>query len=231
MIISSRLTGIAASVEARIPCASASFSPTSRCISPSAQAAFGIQFGSAIASPTDLDFPLSTPVHDRFFSVAETHTFTPRLLNEFRFGFVDISDDIDNVPIVSLNDLGISRPNSNVDTNIYRLELASFSIGPNTNYNTSQAQNNFTFLDTVSYSTGRHLMRFGGEADRILLNKDFPQLFNGFAGFVPTPATSHHSRSHRFSEFSDGRARIFRQRQWRYQPRVPHQRLRAFLPG
>ena len=149
----------------------------------------GSQFGSAI-SPTDLDFPLFTPVHDRFFSVSETHTFTTRILNEFRFGFVDISDDIDNSPLVSLSDLGISRPNSNVDTNIYRLELASFSIGPNTNYNTTQAQNNFTFLDTVSYSTGRHLMRFGGEADRIQLNKDFPQLFNGFAGFVPTPATA-----------------------------------------
>jgi hypothetical protein len=148
----------------------------------------GSQFGAAI-SPTDLDFPIYEPVHNRFFSIAEIHTFTPRLLNEFRFGYVHIANDIDNVPIVNLNDLGISRPNSNVDTNIYRFEFASFSLGPNTNFNTSQAQNNFTFLDTVSYTTGRHFMRFGGEADRILMNKNFPQLFNGFAGFVPTPAS------------------------------------------
>ena len=163
----------------------------------------GSQFGSAV-SPTDLDFPLSTPVHDRFFSVAETHTFTARLLNEFRFGFVDIADDINNVPIVSLNDLGISRPNSNVDTNIYRLELASFSIGPNTNYDTTQEQHNLTFLDTLSYSTGRHLMRFGGEADRIVLNKNFPQLFNGFAGFVPTPATPSGPALSDFQNFLEG---------------------------
>ena len=147
----------------------------------------GSQFGAAI-SPTDLDFPVSTPVRDRFLSLAETHAFTSRLLNEFRFGYVHISYDIENVPLVNLNDLGINRPNSNVDTNIYRFELASFSIGPNTNYTTTQDQNNFTFVDTLSYSVGRHLMRFGGQADRVTLDKNFPQLFNGFVGFVPTPA-------------------------------------------
>src|SRR5207237_1281122 len=38
--------------------------------------------------PSDLNFPLDEPVHDRFLSLAETHVFSPRVVNELRFGFV-----------------------------------------------------------------------------------------------------------------------------------------------
>lgn len=145
-------------------------------------------FGSSI-SPADLNFPISLPVRDRFFSLAETHTFSPRLLNEARFGWVHIASDINNVPVVSLSDLGISRPNSNVDTNIYKFQFAAsgFQLGPTPAANQQQQQNNFTALDTVSYSLGRHQLRFGGQIDRINLDKNFPQLFNGLTVFAPTP--------------------------------------------
>src|SRR5438445_221022 len=46
----------------------------------------------APASPSDLNFPYSIPVHDRFFSVAETHVFSPTLVNDFRFGVVRINN-------------------------------------------------------------------------------------------------------------------------------------------
>ena len=46
----------------------------------------------APASPTDLNFPYQIPVHDRFFSVAETHLFSPSLVNDFRFGYVRINN-------------------------------------------------------------------------------------------------------------------------------------------
>ena len=148
--------------------------------------ALGSQFGAAI-STGDLNFPVFLPVHDRFVTVSETHTFSSRLVNDFRFGFVRIANDTDNVPLVSTSDLGISRPNTNVDTNIYRFELASFNIGPTPAANVSSGQYNFTFLDTVAESFGRHTLRFGGQADRIYLDKNYPQLFNGMAVFVPFP--------------------------------------------
>lgn len=146
----------------------------------------GSQFGAAI-SPGDLDFPVFLPVHDRTVTIAETHTFSSRLVNDFRFGYVRIANDTDNVPLVSLSDLGISRPNSNFDTNIFRFELASFQMGPTPAANVSSGQNNFTFLDTLALNVGRHLVRFGGQADRIYLDKNYPQLFNGLAVFVPFP--------------------------------------------
>ena len=56
-------------------------------------------FGAAI-SPTDLGFPISLPVHDRFLTFSETHTFLPQMINEIRFGWVRIANDINNVQLV-----------------------------------------------------------------------------------------------------------------------------------
>jgi hypothetical protein len=137
-------------------------------------------------SPTDLNFPLDMPVHDRFFSLAETHVFTPQLLNELRFGFVHINNDAINTPIVTVDQLGIDRPNSNLYKTIYKFELSTFRIGPTPGADQSQLQNNFTWLDTVSWTKGKHRLRFGGEYDRIGLDKNFPQTFNGDLFFAPS---------------------------------------------
>src|SRR5712692_257919 len=141
------------------------------------------------SSPFDLNFPLFLPVNDRFLTFGHAHVFSTRWVNEFRFGFVHIGNDLDNVQIVSSNDLGIIRPNSNVTTNIYKFQLlaSGFQIGPAPFQNQQQTQNDFTFLDTASFSLGRHQIRFGGQADRINLDKNFPQLFNGLVLFAPTP--------------------------------------------
>jgi hypothetical protein len=149
----------------------------------------GSQFGASI-SPNDLDFPVFLPVHDRFLTVSESHTFSASLINDFRFGWVRIADDTDNVQVVGLNDLGISRPNSNFTTDIYRFELANQQIGPTPAANQSAAQDNFSFIDTLGWTRGRHELRFGGEVDRIYLDKKFPQLFNGIAVFVPFPGVA-----------------------------------------
>jgi hypothetical protein len=147
----------------------------------------GSQFGAAI-SPSDLDFPVFLPVHDRFLTLSESHTFSPSLINDFRFGWVRIANDTDNVQVVGLNDLGISRPNSNFTTDIYRFIFASsfFQLGPTPAANVSSLQNNFSFVDTLGWNVGRHVLRFGGQIDRIYLDKNYPQLFNGMATFVPT---------------------------------------------
>lgn len=147
-----------------------------------------VEFGSGI-SPFDLNFPFFLPVHNRFVTLGETHVFNPQWVNEVRFGFVHIGNDLDNVQIVDSNQLGIVRPNSNVTTNIYKFQLlaSGFQIGPAPFANQAQVQNNFTVVDTVSFNRGHHSVRFGGQADRVNLDKNFPQLFNGLGIFVPTP--------------------------------------------
>ncbi len=146
-------------------------------------------FGSG-TSPSDLNFPYDLPVRDRFLNITETHTFSPKWVNEFRFGFVRIYSGDINSPIVNVNQLGIDRPNNNVDNLIYKFTLNSsgFQIGPTPAADITAEQNNLTLLNTTSWSNGKHLVRFGGEFDRIHLDKNFPQVFNGQLFFSPGTA-------------------------------------------
>ncbi len=60
------------------------------------QASLGGTLASSI-SATDLNFPYDLPVTARFFSVGETHLFSPALVNEFRFGYVRINNSLLNI--------------------------------------------------------------------------------------------------------------------------------------
>jgi hypothetical protein len=137
-------------------------------------------------SATDLNFPYFLPVNARFLSVGETHLFSPRVVNDLRFGYVRINNNLSNVPPVTASDLGIDRPTNSVTTSIYKFTLGSsgFQIGPTPPADQTQVQNNFSFVDNLSWVRGSHSLRFGGEYTRVNLNKDFPQVFNGQLFFV-----------------------------------------------
>src|SRR6202795_1374951 len=152
------------------------------------QASLGGTLASSI-SATDLNFPYDIPVHGRFFSVNETHLFSPTLVNDFRFGFVHINDSLINAPPVTVADLGIDRPTNNITKSIYKFTLGSsgFQIGPTPPADQFQNQNTLNFVDTVSWVRGSHLLRFGGDYTRIVLDKLFPQTFNGQLFFVNSP--------------------------------------------
>jgi len=144
---------------------------------------------SSSVSSSGLNFPFDTPVHARFFNLTETHLFSPTFVNEFRFGFVHINDELNNIPPVTTTDLVIDRPTNSVTNSIYKFVFASsgFEIGPAPFGNQSQDQNNLNFVDTVSWVRGTHVFRFGGEFTRVGLDKDFPQVFNGELFFTNTP--------------------------------------------
>jgi hypothetical protein len=144
------------------------------------QASLGGTLQSSISS-TDLDFPFDIPVGARFFSVNETHLFTPAVVNDFRFGYVRMNYSLLNQPPVTATDLGIDRPSNNITQSIYKFTFntSGFQIGPTPPANQYQTQNNLNFVDTVSWVKGPHDFRFGGEYTRVNLDKQFPQTFNG----------------------------------------------------
>ena len=152
------------------------------------QESLGSTLASSVSS-SSLNFPFDTPVKSRFLNITETHLFSPTLVNEFRFGFVHINDVLSNEPPVTTTDLGIDRPTNSVTNSIYKFifESSGFEIGPAPFGNQSQDQNNINFVDTVSWVKGHHVFRFGGEATRVNLNKNFPQVFNGELFFTNTP--------------------------------------------
>src|SRR3981081_2002247 len=151
------------------------------------QASLGGTLASSISS-TDLNFPYDLPVTGRFFSIAETHLFSPTLVNDFRFGYVRINSSLLNIAPVTATDLGINRPTNNVTSSIYKFTFGStgfqnVSTPPADQF---QTQNNYNFVDTVSWVKGAHVFRFGGDYTRVNLDKQFPQVFNGQVFFVNT---------------------------------------------
>ena len=142
----------------------------------------------APASGTDLNFPYQLPLDDRFFSIAETHVFNPRLVNEIRFGLVHINNSGINVNPVNANDVGINRPTSNLTSSIYKFTFSTsgFQFGPTPPANQHQTQNNYNFVDNLSWVKGAHTLTFGGQYIRVNLDKLFPQVFNGQVFFTNT---------------------------------------------
>ena len=130
-----------------------------------------------------MNFPFTLPVRDRFFSIAETHLFSPSLVNELRFGLVHINNAAINTPPdgITASALGINRPTSNLTDSIYKFTFNSsgFQIGPTPQADQHQTQNNYNAVDTVSWVHGAHVLRFGGEMTFVNLDKLFPQVFNG----------------------------------------------------
>ncbi len=155
------------------------------------QESLGSTLASSVSS-SSLNFPFDTPVNARFLNITETHLFSATLVNEFRFGFVHINDDLTNVPPVTTTDLGIDRPTNSVTDSIYKFifESSGFEIGPAPFGNQTQDQNNYNLVDTVSWVKGAHVFRFGGDFTRVNLNKNFPQVFNGELFFTNTPVGS-----------------------------------------
>ena len=158
------------------------------------QASLGGTLASSI-SATDLNFPYDLPVNDRFLSIAETHLFSPALVNDFRFGFVRINNSLVNIPPVTVNDLGIDRPTNGITKSIYKFTLGSsgFQIGPTPPADQYQTQNNFNFVETLSWVRSKHTLRVGGEYTRVNLDKLFPQTFNGQLFYVNGPLTTNTS--------------------------------------
>jgi len=142
------------------------------------------------ALASNLNFPLDIPLRGRFGSIAETHSFSNSLINEFRFGVNVISDSLQNVavPGTSPADLGISNGSGAPD--MYRFQFNTWQLGPFPNQLQSALSDSLVYLDTVSWTKGHHSFRFGGEIDRTSIRRNLPVLDNGLLFFFNAGATS-----------------------------------------
>jgi hypothetical protein len=74
---------------------------------------------------------------------------------------------------------------------MYRLQFSSgLQIGPFPNQLQSALADALVYLDTVSWTHGRHSLRFGGEVDRTSIRRNLPVLDNGLVFFVPGADTT-----------------------------------------
>jgi hypothetical protein len=150
---------------------------------------YGIQTGGQPGS-NNLNFPMDIPLHSRFGSITETHLFSNNLINEFRVGINIISDKLNNEPPVTNAQVGINLPTATGvngqagDPNIYRFQFGSWAFGAYPTQLQSALSNNYTLVDTVSWTHGPHQLRFGGEVDRVAMRRSLPIADNGLIFFI-----------------------------------------------
>jgi hypothetical protein len=138
------------------------------------------------AYATNLNFPLDIPLRGRFGSIAETHTFSNNLVNEFRFGVNVIADSLNNVAVPGTSPAALGIDNGYGAPDMYRFQFSSgLQIGPFPNQLQSALSDALVYLDTVSWTRGHHSLRFGGEIDRTSVRRDLPVLDNGLFYFEP----------------------------------------------
>jgi Carboxypeptidase regulatory-like domain/TonB dependent receptor/TonB-dependent Receptor Plug Domain len=113
--------------------------------------------------------------HNQYLTVEERHTFSPRLLNEARFGYVRLYAETANGggsggPLQSapgLQDMDFS-PGQNLS-----------SLGPSPTSPSRPVTNRFSAGDDVVLSLGAHSLRFGATVTRVELNQYWDQYPGG----------------------------------------------------
>ncbi|MBI3649955.1 MAG: TonB-dependent receptor [Acidobacteria bacterium] len=109
------------------------------------------------------EFNGTTGTDNRLFSLTENHNFTANLINEFRFGYRRQVTSF-NVPL-TFNDFPGQFPNISID------ELGLF-VGPNGNAPQSGIANVYQGSDTVSWTFGKHQLKFGSDFRDVIAPSD-----------------------------------------------------------
>jgi len=115
-------------------------------------------------------FFLPTPVDTRLFSYTLTHSFTTKLTNETRLAYRRSNQDLsagafsypglDQFPNIDLGDLGVN-------------------IGPNGVAPQSGIENNYQFVNNLSYLFGTHSTKYGVDLRKIISPQVFVQRSRG----------------------------------------------------
>lgn len=141
-----------------------------------------------LGTSSNLAFPRTDTQWNRFLAITETHNFSATKVNELRLGYSRFI--FANIPtdLINLADVGANRGNSAQFPGIYQFAISGlFSLGTGVNDERGTVSNTFNIVDTFSWTRGKHLLRFGGEAVQYQLNR-----FNNFAvrGSLTAGATS-----------------------------------------
>jgi hypothetical protein len=120
-------------------------------------------------------FPIfyeNTPNHYHLVTINEYHTFSPGLSNELRLGFNRYYN-------VTPGGSGLSFPKLDKFPNLSWDELGGAQIGPDPNGPQFFIQNGYQASENLSWSKGRHTMKFGVEGHKYISPQNFTQRSRG----------------------------------------------------
>jgi Carboxypeptidase regulatory-like domain len=115
-------------------------------------------------------FPALRSFQNRNLAIAETHIFSPRAINDFRFGFSRLAGQGVAGGMLTDQDVGINYPNG-IREGLPEIDvLGAFELGNSHSDRGKTANNNFYVSDVVFLSRGKHDFRVGTEIFRNQFN-------------------------------------------------------------
>jgi len=132
-------------------------------------------------------FPAFRDFGNRNVSLAQTHIFSPQVVNQFRAGFSRIAGRSAAGGSLTAQEVGISRVGDSQERRLPHIQiLGAFQVGNAANDKNDTANNNFYISDTLSLSRGRHNLRFGSEIFRNQFNEG-PDVTDGSLTLLSFP--------------------------------------------
>jgi len=116
-------------------------------------------------------FYAAQPFKWHLFALSEFHTFTPNLINEFRIGF----NRYDNV----LTAGNFSFPGLDQFPNLYFYDQGFIDVGPDDNAPQFTIQNLYQATDNISWTKGKHTLKFGFDGRKYISPQGFTQRARG----------------------------------------------------
>src|ERR1700757_560497 len=124
-------------------------------------------FGATVPS-----FPALRSFENRNLAIAETHIFSPRAINQFRFGFSRLAGQGVAGGMLTDQDVGISRFSDPQERIIPQIQvLGALQLGNSSIERGKTAGNNFYISDVIFLSRGKHDLRLGPEIFRNQFNQ------------------------------------------------------------
>jgi carboxypeptidase family protein/TonB-dependent receptor-like protein len=115
-------------------------------------------------------FPALRSFENRNLAISETHIFSPRAINQFRFGFSRNAGQGVAGGTLTDHDVGMDSPNGTQEGLPQINVLGAFELGNSHSDRGKSANNNFYVSDITFRSLGKHSFRVGAEIFRNQLN-------------------------------------------------------------
>jgi Carboxypeptidase regulatory-like domain len=116
-------------------------------------------------------FPALRTFQNRNLAISETHIFSSRAINQFRFGFSRLAGQSVAGGTLTDQDVGINRFSDPQEGIIPQTEvLGAFEIGNSAQDQSKTAGNNFYISDVIFLTRGKHSLRLGTEVFRNQFN-------------------------------------------------------------
>jgi Carboxypeptidase regulatory-like domain/TonB dependent receptor len=131
----------------------------------------------------DLAGPLNEPLDNRFASLSYTTQISSRQLNEMRFGVSRFVFALKPTDLLTLQDVGATRPNSAAFPGLYFFVPGPFSLGIDYNDDRGVASNTYELGDSWLMTIGRHNVHAGGDLTRYQLNRYLNSNVRGAVAF------------------------------------------------